>query len=203
MKSMELRISEIRGTKRVGVTHPWYAGVFPAPGTGSGMRTLRAARGAPSPRVHDVPLMESDTKGQDMTGSGSSERTTGGLAGKVAGKAKEVVGETTDNEQLAREGRLQQEQVDAARDAERERREATRAEQEAQLEREKAESRREREEIAAEVEQREAEEAAERDRKAAEQRAQRQASEEVRDAKAAERTEEAIAEQRERRAEAE
>ena len=46
-----------------------------------------------------------------------SERTVGGVAGKVAGKAKEVVGEALRDDELAREGRLQQAQGDAERDA--------------------------------------------------------------------------------------
>jgi uncharacterized protein YjbJ (UPF0337 family) len=157
---------------------------------GSGLSAGRSAR-----------RISSNTKGKDMTDSETPERTTGGLVGKVAGKAKELAGEATDNNELAREGRLQQGQVDAAQNALRERQEAEQAEQEAQLEREKAETRREREELEAEVEQRRRDEAAERDRERAEGRAQAQASEEIRDAKAAQRNEEAIAQQREERVE--
>ena len=43
----------------------------------------------------------------------TEESTTGGLLGKVAGKAKEAVGSVVGNDDLAREGRLQQSQADA------------------------------------------------------------------------------------------
>ncbi len=54
-----------------------------------------------------------------------TQRTAGGVLGRVAGKAKELSGELTGNEDLAREGRLQQAQADAD---ERARREAAEAE---------------------------------------------------------------------------
>lgn len=43
----------------------------------------------------------------------NAEQVAGGLLGKVAGKAKEIAGEVTRNDNLAREGRLQQAHVDA------------------------------------------------------------------------------------------
>ena len=52
-----------------------------------------------------------------MTEPETDERTTGGLAGKVVGKAKELAGELTNNEDLGREGRLQQAQGEAAIEA--------------------------------------------------------------------------------------
>ena len=106
------------------------------------------------------PTTKSQTrKGEDMTDSNNGERTFGGSIGKATGKAKEVAGEAIDNDDLAREGRLQHIKVDAAQDALRERREAERAEQNAELEREKAETREERERLEAQVELRRAEEA--------------------------------------------
>ncbi|MEA2310509.1 MAG: hypothetical protein QOE28_477, partial [Solirubrobacteraceae bacterium] len=41
-----------------------------------------------------------------MTDPEEQERTTGGLAGKVLGKAKAAAGSLTGNDELAREGRL-------------------------------------------------------------------------------------------------
>ena len=52
-----------------------------------------------------------------MTEPETDERTSGGLAGKAAGKAKELAGEATRNDDLAREGRLQQAQGEAAEEA--------------------------------------------------------------------------------------
>jgi len=52
-----------------------------------------------------------------MTDPETTERTTGGIAGKIVGKAKELAGEASGNENLAREGRLQQAQGEASRDA--------------------------------------------------------------------------------------
>ena len=47
-----------------------------------------------------------------MTNPETSERTAGGLVGKLAGKAKEAAGSVVGDDQLAREGRLQQAQGD-------------------------------------------------------------------------------------------
>jgi uncharacterized protein YjbJ (UPF0337 family) len=55
----------------------------------------------------------------------NSERTAGGLVGRVVGKAKEALGGAIENEDLAREGRLQQAQSEAELEA---RREAEKAE---------------------------------------------------------------------------
>ena len=79
----------------------------------------------------------------------TSEKTSSGLVGKAAGKAKELAGELTDNDHLAREGRLQQSQIDAAAEAHRELAEATRVEEQAKLSREQAETSREREQVEA------------------------------------------------------
>ena len=48
---------------------------------------------------------------------GSSESPTGGLFGKLKGKAKETVGSLTGNPDLKTEGRLEQDKADAAREA--------------------------------------------------------------------------------------
>jgi uncharacterized protein YjbJ (UPF0337 family) len=54
-----------------------------------------------------------------MTDPESPERTAGGLLGDVVGKAKSAVGSLFGNEDLQREGNLQQAQVEAEADAER------------------------------------------------------------------------------------
>ena len=64
-----------------------------------------------------------------MTDPKTTERTSGGLVGKAAGKAKELAGETLGNEELAREGRLQQAQGDADVDAAKARAEAKQREE--------------------------------------------------------------------------
>ena len=69
-----------------------------------------------------------------MTDPETAERTTGGLAGKVVGKAKELAGEVSNNDELAREGRLQQAQGDADQDAVKARADAELRDQEAELE---------------------------------------------------------------------
>ena len=106
-----------------------------------------------------------------MTEPETDERTTGGLAGKVTGKAKELAGELTNNDDLAREGRLQQAQGDAAVEAAEARTEAQQADAAAQLEEDKVETAAERQRLEAEIEQRRTEEAAEANREHAEERA--------------------------------
>ena len=61
-----------------------------------------------------------------MTDSKMPEETAGGPLGKLAGKAKEAAGSVLGDEELAREGRLQQAQAEAEA-------EATQADAEAQL----------------------------------------------------------------------
>jgi uncharacterized protein YjbJ (UPF0337 family) len=53
--------------------------------------------------------------------SDTPERTSGGLAGRLAGKLKDVAGSLTGDDELAREGRLQQEAAAAAEARRRER----------------------------------------------------------------------------------
>src|SRR5207245_1098311 len=64
---------------------------------GAGFLWRRPGRGKP-PQLSRRHHMPSGTDG---------ERTTGGLVGKVAGKVKEAIGSATSNEDLEREGRLQ------------------------------------------------------------------------------------------------
>jgi uncharacterized protein YjbJ (UPF0337 family) len=46
-----------------------------------------------------------------------TERTAGGPLGRIAGKIKETAGSAVGNDELAREGRLQQAHVDASEEA--------------------------------------------------------------------------------------
>src|SRR3954462_13770279 len=107
-----------------------------------------------------------------------TERTAGGLVGKLAGKAKEAAGSVIGDDKLAREGRLQDAQADQEIDARREAAEAKRREEEANTEAERAETERERERLQHEVAEERREEAAERDRQAAEQQAQAETTKE-------------------------
>src|SRR3954462_1762873 len=107
-----------------------------------------------------------------------TERTAGGLVGKLAGKAKEAAGSVIGNDDLAREGRLQDAQSEQELEARREEAEARQREQEAEVESERAETERERERLQHEVAEERREEAAERDRQAAEQRAQTETTKE-------------------------
>jgi uncharacterized protein YjbJ (UPF0337 family) len=59
------------------------------------------------------------------------ERTTGGIAGKLIGRAKEAAGALTGKDALAREGRLQEAQADADTEAARAENEAREPEAEA------------------------------------------------------------------------
>jgi uncharacterized protein YjbJ (UPF0337 family) len=54
-----------------------------------------------------------------MSSDERPEEVGGGLAGKLAGKAKQAAGSVLGNDELAREGRLQETQADTARDARR------------------------------------------------------------------------------------
>lgn len=68
------------------------------------------------------------------------ERTTGGIAGKLIGRAKEAAGALTGKDALAREGRLQEAQADADTEAARAENEARQREAEAELRREHKET---------------------------------------------------------------
>src|SRR5687767_13152240 len=105
--------------------------------------------------------------GETNVSETDQERTTGGLAGKVAGKAKAAIGSVTGDDDMAREGRLQEAQSDAEIEARREAAEAEQREQEASLQEEQAEVEEERRRLKNEVAEEEREEKAERDRRQA------------------------------------
>jgi uncharacterized protein YjbJ (UPF0337 family) len=120
-----------------------------------------------------------------LTDQETSERTAGGLVGKIAGKAKEAAGAAVGNDALAREGRLQQAHVDAQADADARAAEAKQRDAEAAVEAEKAELELERQRLQNEVAAQTREEQITRDRRAAEDNAhadalRRQASAESR-----------------------
>ena len=79
-----------------------------------------------------------------MTDPKLPEETAGGQLGKLAGKAKEAAGSVLGNEDLAREGRLQQAQVEAPEHAAAE---AQQREAEAEVEAAKADNELERERL--------------------------------------------------------
>src|SRR5258707_1668284 len=93
------------------------------------MRTLTASAAPLRPLQHRGGRSNHFEGDERLTHQENSERTAGGLVGKVAGKAKAAVGSLVGNGDLAREGRLQQAQVDAEagpqrRDAEAQQRDA-------------------------------------------------------------------------------
>lgn len=81
-----------------------------------------------------------------------TEDTSGGLAGKLAGKAKEAAGALTGNDTLAREGRLQQAGAEADLEARERAADADSKQQEADLEAERAAADEAREDTAAAAE---------------------------------------------------
>ena len=99
-----------------------------------------------------------------MTDQENPERTAGGLVGRIAGKAKEAAGSLIGNGDLAREGRLQQAQVDAEADAPRSDAEAQQRDAEAKLQADKTETEIERQRLQNEVAAQEREQQIERDR---------------------------------------
>jgi uncharacterized protein YjbJ (UPF0337 family) len=113
----------------------------------------------------------------NVTNPNVPEETTGGPLGKLAGKVKAAAGSLTGNETLAREGRLQEAQVDAEVDARREAAEAEQAEQEAQLEQKRNETEEERKRLQAELAESDREARIERDREEAERKAERDKAE--------------------------
>ena len=98
-----------------------------------------------------------------MTDSEGRERVAGGPIGKLAGKAKAAVGNLTRNDELAREGNLQEAQADAGAEAARHADEAERRQQQADLEARRNAVQTERESLRAEVEAATEAEAAERE----------------------------------------
>jgi uncharacterized protein YjbJ (UPF0337 family) len=123
-----------------------------------------------------------------VTNPETPERTRGGVAGRLAGRFKEVAGSMLGHDDLAREGRLQQAQVEAEADA---KVAATRADQ---AERERLEN---------ELDARERQELIARERRIAERAADAVARREVAEADARGRLQERGADLAERAAEAE
>lgn len=103
-----------------------------------------------------------------MTDQENSERTTGGLVGKLAGKAKEVTGSLAGNNDLAREGRLQQAQVEAETEADSAAVEARQTAEEARLAQDRSETELERRRLESELASHERDKQIERDRQEAE-----------------------------------
>jgi uncharacterized protein YjbJ (UPF0337 family) len=110
-----------------------------------------------------------------LTDQQNSEQTAGGLVGKFAGKAKEAAGSLVGNGELAREGRLQQAQVDAEADAHREAAEAKQRDQEASLAADMTDTEIERDRLQNEVAAQERERKIESDRQEAEREARSEA----------------------------
>jgi uncharacterized protein YjbJ (UPF0337 family) len=117
----------------------------------------------------------------------TQERTAGGLLGKAAGRAKEIVGSALGNSQLDREGRLQQVQVEAEEEAIGRGQEAEEKDAEAKLAIAKAETETERRELEQELSQLSDEERIEREKAQNKRQAKAAHAEEVREATALER----------------
>ena len=75
-----------------------------------------------------------------MTEPDTPERVAGGALGRLAGTVKEAAGSVLRDDELAREGRLQQAEADAEREAARHEAQAREARSEAELEEEKAQT---------------------------------------------------------------
>lgn len=138
-----------------------------------------------------------------LTNQEQNERTAGGAFGKLAGKAKEAAGAIVGNDDLAREGRLQQAQSEAEIDAQRNAAEAEQRREEANLVEEKTEVELERQRLQNEVTAQEREDQIERDRQAAERQAAAQAQRKQAVAEEERRTLESAADSAEERAERE
>ena len=104
-----------------------------------------------------------------------NEQIAGGVLGKVAGKAKEIAGEVVKNDELAREGRLQQAHVDAEIETAEEMKEAEQERAEAELAEKRAQNEAELDRIKAEKAEIEREKAIEQRRVEAEREAAQQA----------------------------
>src|SRR5688572_27012452 len=104
--------------------------------------TAGRPRDSPADRLR--PRTRNSQEATHVTDPDQSEKTAGGIAGKAIGKAKEALGELTDRDQLAREGRLQQESAKAEAEAKERSAEARAADARAELEQEKAETEAER-----------------------------------------------------------
>ena len=98
-----------------------------------------------------------------MTDPKMPEETAGGPLGKLAGKAKEAAGSVLGNEELAREGRLQQAQAEAEAEAAQADAEAQQRQAETEVEAAKADNELERERLQTELAAEEREAAIDRD----------------------------------------
>jgi uncharacterized protein YjbJ (UPF0337 family) len=129
-----------------------------------------------------------------LTDQANTERTTGGLVGKLAGKAKEAAGSLVGDSDMAREGRLQQAQSDAEAAASRFHEEAALREQEAELAEEKTEAELERQRLENEVAAQEREQQIAQDRQQAEREARVEAGDEQAEAERARAAQASVAE---------
>jgi len=134
-----------------------------------------------------TPTQEDDVTDPEM------EPTGGGLLGRLAGRAKAAAGALTGNQDLAREGRLQEAKVQAADDAARSAAQARVREQQAEVEATRQDNALEREHLEAEVAADEREARIEHDRRRAEQQA---AAREVREKEQARELEQSAEEER-------
>src|SRR4051812_13919001 len=119
-----------------------------------------------------------------MKNPDSLEEPSGGPLGKLAGKAKAAVGAVTGNDELAREGRLQEAAADAEAEAARQAREAEMREEQAELKTERERNQEERERLRLDVDAEEREAAIERDRERAEREAAAEAQHQATEAEA-------------------
>jgi uncharacterized protein YjbJ (UPF0337 family) len=138
-----------------------------------------------------------------LTDPETSEKTAGGPIGKLVGKAKEATGGLSGNDDLAREGRLQQAQVDAQAQADAQTAEAEQRDAEASLQRQQAEVELERQRLQNEVSAQEREDRIERDRQEAERQAQADAQRQRASAESQRHAQESAASDSEERAERE
>jgi uncharacterized protein YjbJ (UPF0337 family) len=117
----------------------------------------------------------------------TQERTSGGLLGKVVGRAKQLAGSALGNPSLDREGRLQQVRVEAEKEAIEHGQRADEMDAEAKLTIAKAETETERREVEQELAQLSDEERIERERQQNKRQAKAAQVEELREATALER----------------
>jgi uncharacterized protein YjbJ (UPF0337 family) len=117
----------------------------------------------------------------------TQKRSTGGPLGKAAGRAKEIAGSLLGNDQLDREGRLQQVQVEAEEEAAERERKAEEKGAEAKLSIAKAATDAERRELRRELSQMSEEERIEHERERDKRQAEAAHAEEIRQAATLER----------------
>jgi uncharacterized protein YjbJ (UPF0337 family) len=115
---------------------------FEAAGAGEGETEIRRSALIGMPSI---------ARGVLMTDPEARETTAGGVVGRVVGKAKSAVGSLVGNEDLQREGNLQQARVEAEADAERETQTAELRSEEAAVVAQRAEAVAERDRLRAEI----------------------------------------------------